>query len=70
MVLILNLFLCSTLHQNQDREIHLSELGKFGQAIIDSGLYHNLTSEHFPYELTYSIDDYLALLGTFSPCMP
>ena len=52
-----------------DRETHVSELSKFGQAILDSGLYHNLTSEHFPYELTYSIDDYLALLGTFSPCI-
>jgi ubiquinone/menaquinone biosynthesis C-methylase UbiE len=51
------------------KENHLSELGKFGQAILDSGLYHNLTSEHFPYELTYSINDYLALLGTFSPCI-
>ncbi len=50
-----------------DRETHLSELAKFGQAILDSGLYHNLTSEHFSYELTYTIDDYLALLGTSSP---
>lgn len=52
-----------------DRETHLSELAKFGQAILDSGLYHNLTSEHFSYELTYTIDDYLALLGTSSPCI-
>jgi cyclopropane fatty-acyl-phospholipid synthase-like methyltransferase len=61
--------LSSTLHQDGGREIHEAELGKFGQAIIDSGLYHNLMSEHFSYELTYSIDDYLALLGTFSPCI-
>jgi ubiquinone/menaquinone biosynthesis C-methylase UbiE len=51
------------------KETHLSELSKFGQAILDSNLYYNLTSEHFSYELTYSIDDYLALLGTFSPCI-
>ncbi len=49
-----------------DRETHLSELANFGQAILDSGLYENLVVEHFPYELTYSIDDYIALLGTFS----
>ena len=53
----------------QDRETHLSELAKFGQAILDSGLYHNLRSEHFSYELTYTIDDYLALLSTLSPCI-
>ncbi|MGH1397101.1 MAG: class I SAM-dependent methyltransferase, partial [Trichormus sp.] len=34
--------------------------------ITDSGLFTNLISESFGYELTYTIDDYLALLSTFS----
>jgi SAM-dependent methyltransferase len=53
----------------QDRETHEAELGKFGKAILDSGLFHNLAVEHFPYEITYNIDDYLALLSTLSPCI-
>jgi SAM-dependent methyltransferase len=56
-----------TLYDN--REAHEAQLIKFGQAVIDSGLFTDLVSKHVAYELTYSIDDYLALLSTLSPCI-
>jgi SAM-dependent methyltransferase len=40
---------------------------RFGQDVIDSGLFKNLVSEELACEVTYSIDDYLALLSTLSP---
>lgn len=43
------------------------DLGKFGQAVIDSGLFENLVSEQIKCEVTYSIEDYLSLLRTYSP---
>lgn len=50
----------------EDRETHEEDLRRIGQAVIDSGFFKNLVSEHLAYELTYSIDDYLALLSTLS----
>ena len=52
-----------------DRETHEEDLRRMGQAVIDSGLFKGLVSEHLAYEITYSIDDYLALLSTLSPCI-
>ena len=52
-----------------DRETHEEDLRRIGQAVIDSGLFKGLVSEHLAYEITYSIDDYLALLSTLSPCI-
>ena len=38
-----------------------------GEMIINSGKFIDLLSEHLACELTYSVDDYLTLLSTFSP---
>jgi SAM-dependent methyltransferase len=46
---------------------YLSNLNKFGQDTVDSGYFQNLISEHLVCEVTYSVDDYLALLSTLSP---
>jgi SAM-dependent methyltransferase len=51
----------------EERATQSEQLNNFGQSIIDSGYFKNLVSEHFIYEVTYSIDDYLGLLGTYSP---
>jgi SAM-dependent methyltransferase len=53
----------------EDRETHESQLRALGQAVIDSGCFKGLVSEHLAYEVRYSIDDYLALLSTLSPCI-
>ncbi|MBW4562776.1 MAG: class I SAM-dependent methyltransferase [Mojavia pulchra JT2-VF2] len=39
----------------------------FGQAVIDSGLFKGLVSEHLMCSVTYRTDDYLSLLSTYSP---
>ena len=53
-------------HKDQ-RENQQEHLIKFGQDIIDSGQFKNLVSEQLACEATYSIDDYLTLLSTYSP---
>lgn len=50
--------------QRGSQEEHLR---RFGQMVIDSGQFKNLVSEQLMCEVTYSIDDYLALLSTYSP---
>jgi SAM-dependent methyltransferase len=52
-----------------DREKHESSLIIFGKNIIDSSLFKDLVSGKWAYEITYTIDDYLALLSTLSPCI-
>ncbi|MBD2313330.1 methyltransferase domain-containing protein [Desertifilum sp. FACHB-1129] len=42
-------------------------LDKFAQIVLNSGQFGDLVSEQMPCEVTYSIEDYLALLGTYSP---
>jgi SAM-dependent methyltransferase len=51
----------------EHRENREEDLKKFGQAVIDSGLFENLISEQIQCEVTYCIEDYLALLRTYSP---
>lgn len=51
----------------EQRETQHKQIIRFGQAVIDSGLFKCLVSEEFPCEITYSIDDYLTLLSTLSP---
>ena len=51
----------------EDKKTQEETVRKFGQAVIDSGKFKNLVSEQLACKLTYSIDDYLALLGTLSP---
>ena len=50
-----------------ERKKDEENLKKLGQAVIDSGRFQDLVSEQLTCELTYSIDDYLALLSTYSP---
>jgi SAM-dependent methyltransferase len=40
---------------------------RFAQNVIDSELFKDLVSEELACEVTYSVDDYLALLSTLSP---
>ncbi|MGK7876942.1 MAG: class I SAM-dependent methyltransferase [Xenococcaceae cyanobacterium] len=51
----------------EERETQEENLRKFGQTVIDSGQFKDLVSEQWACEATYSIDDYLALLSTYSP---
>ena len=46
---------------------HQKNLGNIAKKIIDSGKFQNLFSEEIISEVTYDIDDYLALLSTLSP---
>jgi hypothetical protein len=56
-----------SLGRYEDRATQAEQLRKIGQAAIDSGLFKNLVSQQIICEITYGIDDYLALLSTLSP---
>lgn len=45
---------------------HKKNISKFGRDVMDSGLFENLQSEQLVLDVTYSIEDYLALLSTLS----
>lgn len=51
----------------EHRATQEESLRRQGQAVIDSDLFKGLVSEQLVCEVTYSIDDYLALLSTLSP---
>lgn len=51
----------------KERKTEEEELRIFGQNVIDSGYFQDLVSEQLVCEATYSIDDYLTLLSTYSP---
>jgi len=51
----------------EERVNQEESLRKLGQTIIDSGLFEDLVYEQLACEVTYSIDDYIALLQTYSP---
>jgi len=51
----------------QERVNQEENLRKFAEDVIDSGLFKDLVSEQVKCQVTYSIDDFLALLGTYSP---
>lgn len=51
----------------EEKRTQEESLRRFAQAVIDSGLFKGLVSEQLTCEVTYSIDDYLALLSTLSP---
>lgn len=51
----------------EQRETQEENLTSFGQIVMDSGRFKDLVSEQLVCEVTYSIDDYLALLSTYSP---
>ncbi|NEQ36583.1 MAG: class I SAM-dependent methyltransferase [Okeania sp. SIO3I5] len=46
---------------------HQKNISSLGNKVIDSGKFQNLISEELICEVTYKVDDYLALLGTLSP---
>ncbi len=54
-------------YHSEERETQEENLRRFGQNIIDSGRFKDPVSELLPCEVTHSIDDYLALLSTYSP---
>ena len=49
------------------REQEKDELQAIGQNVIDSGYFSNFVSQEQTIEVTYSIEDYLLLLSTYSP---
>lgn len=51
----------------EERKTQQQSLRRQGQAVINSGRFKGLVSEQLVCEVTYSIDDYLALLSTLSP---
>ena len=50
----------------EDTKTQLEKLNEFVQKVIDSGYFYECKSESVLCEPTYSIDDYLALLSTYS----
>lgn len=56
-----------SLRKYEDRATQTQSLAKFGQLVTDSGYFSGLVSEQIAWEVTYSIDDYLLLLNTYSP---
>lgn len=58
-----------SLGKYEDRETQTQSLRKLGQIVVDSGYFGGLVSEQMEWEVTYSVDDYLLLLNTYSPYM-
>ena len=56
-----------SLGKYEDRATQTESLRKFGQIVSDSGHFGSLVSEQITWEVTYSVDDYLLLLNTYSP---
>ncbi|MEM1172187.1 MAG: methyltransferase domain-containing protein [Cyanobacteria bacterium P01_H01_bin.35] len=46
---------------------HQKNIRGMGNKVIDSGKFQNLVSEELICEVTYKVDDYIALLSTLSP---
>ncbi len=55
------------LSRYEDRATQEKILRELGQMVIASGKFKDLVSEHFECEVTYSANDYLMLLSTYSP---
>jgi SAM-dependent methyltransferase len=51
----------------EGKQTQQEHLQLFGEMIIDSGKFKNLVCEQFPFQVTYSADDYLMLLSSYSP---
>ncbi|MBK1990189.1 methyltransferase domain-containing protein [Sphaerospermopsis aphanizomenoides BCCUSP55] len=51
----------------EDRITQEKIVKSFGQKAIDSGKFKDLVYDHVPCQVTYTVDDYLLLLGTLSP---
>lgn len=55
------------LAHSEDIKTHQENIGKFGEELVESGLFKNLVSEEFMTEVDYNTDNYLALLNSLSP---
>jgi SAM-dependent methyltransferase len=51
----------------EDSRTQANIVQSFGEKAIDSGKFKDLLSHHVLCQITYSVDDYLLLLGTLSP---
>ncbi len=55
-----------SLSQHKGKEVHEAELRAFEQVVIQSGQFKDVIFEQTLWEATYSVDEYLTLLSTFS----
>jgi SAM-dependent methyltransferase len=53
--------------EHEGKEKQEEHLNDFGEIVMESGQFQDLVTEYIPCELTYSIDDYFALLNSYSP---
>jgi SAM-dependent methyltransferase len=51
----------------EDSTTQAAILSELGQMAIESGYFKNMISEHMEVEVTYTVDQYLLLLNTYSP---
>jgi SAM-dependent methyltransferase len=56
-----------SLSRYEQRETQEEILRGLGQMVIDSGQFKDLVSDQVMSEITYTVNDYLALLNTYSP---
>lgn len=56
-----------TLAKYEDINTHAANLSHFAEDVLKSGKFKNLVSEQIITEVTYSVEDYLALLSTLTP---
>jgi SAM-dependent methyltransferase len=56
-----------SLNRYEDRETQEKILQGLGQIVEDSGLFKDLVSGHVESKVTYTVDEYLTLLNTYSP---
>ena len=56
-----------SLSRYEERETQEKILRGLGQMVIDSGQFKDLVSDQVMSEVTYTVNDYLALLNTYSP---
>jgi SAM-dependent methyltransferase len=56
-----------SLDRYEDRETQAKILQGLGQMVIDSKQFHNVVAGQIEGEITYTVDEYLTLLNTYSP---
>ncbi|MDJ0675284.1 MAG: class I SAM-dependent methyltransferase [Calothrix sp. MO_167.B42] len=56
-----------SLAKYEGREKQLDNLRSLAEIVMESGQFRDLVSEHMPCEVTYSTNEYLTLLNTYSP---
>jgi SAM-dependent methyltransferase len=53
----------------EDRKTQEDILAGLGQMMLDSGRFRNMVTATFATSLTYTVDQYISLLGTYSSCL-